>query len=166
MHLLVCLKMAEAGPVTRFMCVGAQLALTPFLMGVYMLNPKAAHRFVGYLEQTACETYHNIITHIETPGTKLNAAWADTPAPEIAKGYWHLPEDAKWVDALRCIYADESHHRDVNHTFADMASDDPNPFVLQHSDDAARAWKMAEAERRVAVDGAISAPGMNGRAGK
>ena len=106
MHLLVCLKMAEAGPVTRFMCVGAQLALTPFLMGVYMLNPKAAHRFVGYLEQTACETYHNIITHIETPGTKLNAAWAVTPAPEIAKGYWHLPEDAKWVDALRCIYAD------------------------------------------------------------
>ena len=28
--------------------------------------------------------------------------------------------------------ADETHHRDVNHTFADMKSDDPNPFVATH----------------------------------
>jgi hypothetical protein len=28
--------------------------------------------------------------------------------------------------------ADEAHHRDVNHTFADMKSDDPNPFVTTH----------------------------------
>ena len=34
--------------------------------------------------------------------------------------------------------ADESHHRDVNHTFADMNSDDPNPFLNSHKgeDDA------------------------------
>ena len=51
MHLLVCLKMFDAGPVTRLMCVGAQLLMTPFLMGVYILKPKAMHRFVGYLEQ-------------------------------------------------------------------------------------------------------------------
>lgn len=147
MHLLVCLKMFEAGPLTRLMCVGAQLALTPFLMGVYMINPKAMHRFVGYLEQTACETYHNIITHLETPGTQLHAEWSELPAPEIAKGYWKLREEAKWLDALRCIYADESHHRDVNHTFADMASDDPNPFLLQHKEDAARAWKLEQAQK-------------------
>lgn len=28
--------------------------------------------------------------------------------------------------------ADEAHHRDVNHTFADMKNDDPNPFVTTH----------------------------------
>jgi hypothetical protein len=28
--------------------------------------------------------------------------------------------------------ADETHHRDVNHTFADMKSDDANPFVINH----------------------------------
>jgi len=147
MHLLVCLKMFDAGPVTRLMCVGAQLLMTPFLMGVYILKPKAMHRFVGYLEQTACETYHNIISHIETPGTQLHSAWKDLDAPEIAKGYWKLPEDAKWVDTLRCIYADESHHRDVNHTFATMEGDDPNPFQLKHKEDAARAWKLEEAKR-------------------
>ena len=28
--------------------------------------------------------------------------------------------------------ADESHHRDVNHTFADMGANDPNPFINTH----------------------------------
>ena len=55
-----------------------------------MVNPKACHRFVGYLEQTACETYKNIIDHAETPGTELHAHWHALPAPEIAKGYWKL----------------------------------------------------------------------------
>jgi len=50
-----------------------------------------------------------------------------------------------WVDALKCMFADESNHRDVNHTFATMASDDPNPFVTKHQDNAAHAWRL-EAE--------------------
>jgi hypothetical protein len=147
MHLLVCLRMFEASPITRFMCISAQLAMTPFLLAVYMVNPKAGHRFVGYLEQTACTTYHNVIQHIETPGTKLHKEWAHLPAPGIAIGYWKLDDDAKWVDALKCIYADETHHRDVNHTFASMESDDPNPFLQNSKDDAARAWKYWEKER-------------------
>jgi len=222
MHLLVCLKMFQAGTVTRTLCIAAQVCMTPFLMAVYVVKPKvrertcgmggrqgacggraiplahaevddvatraiaaadaraapywrveghrttssdslalaplsgapsrpfplqAMHRFVGYLEQTACQTYHNIISHIETPGTRLHTAWAELPAPEMAKGYWHLDDDAKWVDALKCMYADESNHRDVNHTFASMESDDPNPYVNKHKEDAAKAWKLMEAQR-------------------
>ena len=52
MHLLVCLKMFNATPATRAMVLAAQLAITPFLMVTYMINPKAGHRFVGYLEET------------------------------------------------------------------------------------------------------------------
>jgi hypothetical protein len=111
MHLLTCMKMFKASPFTRFLCLCAQVGLTPFLMAVYIIKPKALHRFVGYLEQTACKTYHNIIVHVETPGTHLHTAWAHLPAPDIAKGYWHLADDAKWVDALKCIYADEANHR-------------------------------------------------------
>jgi hypothetical protein len=103
MHLLVCLKMFEASRLTRALVVCAQMVLTPILMGVYMVHPKSMHRFVGYLEETACYTYASIISHIETPGTKLNEAWRDLPAPAIAKGYWKLSNDAKWVDALRCM---------------------------------------------------------------
>lgn len=33
-----------------------------------------------------------------------------------------------------------SHHRDVNHTFASMESDDPNPFVSKMGGDASLAW--------------------------
>ena len=38
--------------------------------------------------------------------------------------------------------ADEANHRDVNHTFADMKEDDPNPFVEQHKANALIAWRL------------------------
>jgi len=144
MHLLVCMKMFHATFITRCLVMAAQVCMTPFLAVIYFVKPRAVHRFVGYLEETACLTYANIIQQVETPGTPLNAAWAHLPAPDMAKIYWKLPEDAKWVDALKCIFADESSHRDVNHTFATMASDDPNPFVQQHNKDAAFAWRLAQ----------------------
>jgi hypothetical protein len=103
MHLLTCLQVAEASLLTKWMVVGLQLVMTPFLMSLYTVYPPMVHRFVGYLEETACHTYATIIKNIETPGTKLHAHWATKPAPSIAIGYWHLPHDALWVDALRCI---------------------------------------------------------------
>lgn len=103
MHLLVCLKMFETSLVTRTMVVAAQMVLTPILMGVYIVHPKSMHRFVGYLEETACHTYADIIRHVETPGTHLHDAWSEVPAPAIAKGYWKLPKDAKFVEALKCM---------------------------------------------------------------
>jgi hypothetical protein len=144
MHLLVCLNTFEASLATRMLVITAQSIMVPLLMGMYILNPKSLHRFVGYLEETACRTYVTIIKHVETPGTHLHTAWIDMPAPQMAIGYWKLPEDAKWVDSLKCMMADESHHRDVNHTFADMQGDDPNPFLATFKEDAALAWRLAQ----------------------
>jgi hypothetical protein len=87
-------------------------------------------------------TYKNVIEQTLLPGTKLHAAWAHLAAPPIARGYWRLPDDAKWVDALKCMMADEAHHRDVNHTFAIMSQSDPNPFAHHHKKDAAYAWRV------------------------
>jgi hypothetical protein len=142
MHLLTCLHMFNAGPLTRAMVVAAQITITPFLFITYLFNPKAGHRFVGYLEETACETYKNVIVQVETPGTPLHEDWSKLPAPQIAKGYWRLHDDALWVDVLKCIFADEANHRDVNHTFSSMETDDPSPFVDKHRDDAAKAWRL------------------------
>jgi len=142
MHLLICLSMFNAGPVTRSLVIAAQCVMVPFLMSVYLVNPKSMHRFVGYLEETACHTYVNTIRHIESPGTKLHASWATIAAPPIAIGYYHLPKDALWVDSLKCMMADEANHRDVNHTFADMKSDDPNPFLEHHRENAITAWRL------------------------
>lgn len=144
MHLLTCMKMFKAGYLTRFLVIGAQLVMTPFVASLYIVKPAAAHRFVGYLEETACLTYANIIHQVETPGTPLNLEWSHLPAPNIAKTYWKLSDDAKWVDVLKCMFADECNHRDVNHTFATMSCDDPNPFVCKHQEDALKAWRLDE----------------------
>jgi hypothetical protein len=103
MHLLLCLHTFKASPLTGYVVVAAQMVMAPLLMAVYLVNPKAMHRFVGYLEETACHTYVNIIHNVETEGTKLHAAWANTPAPEMAVGYYKLHKDAKWVDSLKCM---------------------------------------------------------------
>jgi hypothetical protein len=145
MHLLVCMKMFKANIITRFLVVSAQVFMTPFLAALYMVHPKAVHRFVGYLEETACLTYANVIDQVETPGTPLHEAWANLPAPAFGKVYWKLPEDAMWVDCLKCMFADECNHRDVNHTFATMATDDPNPYVEKHQQSALHAWRLDQA---------------------
>ncbi len=144
MHLVVCLTMFKANRMTRFLVVSAQTILTPSLLLLYIVHPKAVHRFVGYLEETACHTYVNVIKKIGEPGTHLNKEWKDLMSPPLANAYWKLSDDAKWVDTLGCMFADETHHRDVNHTFATMASDDPNPFLLQHKENAVAAWRKDE----------------------
>lgn len=145
MHLLLCMKMFEAGFVTRLLVVLAQLVMTPVLGTVYLVHPASVHRFVGYLEETACQTYANIIHQVETPGTPLHTEWSQLPAPKLAKTYYKLGDDAMWVDCLKCMFADESNHRDVNHTFATMKCDDPNPFVQKHLKNAVQSRRLEEA---------------------
>jgi hypothetical protein len=142
MHLLICMKMFNPGLFVRGAVIGAQMVLLPVLTTVYVVKPKAMHRFVGYLEETAVETYTSILTKMDTPNSKLNNAWVGLPAPFIAKQYYKLGDDATWPDVLRNIAADETNHRDVNHTFADMKDDDPNPYVEKHNQDAEKAWRM------------------------
>jgi hypothetical protein len=136
MHLIVCMSFFEAGWLTRTVVQAGQVALTPFLAGLYLVRPQLLHRFVGYLEETAVHTYTNIVHMTETPGTQLHTAWRDVPAPEVAVKYWRMPEDAMWVDCLKRMLADESHHRDVNHALASMPTEKlfgaDNPFVHEH----------------------------------
>merc|ERR1711998_454824 len=92
--------------------------------GLYLVRPQLLHRFVGYLEETAVHTYTNIVETTNTPGTALHTAWKDAPAPKAAIEYWRLPKDAMWVDCLKRMLADESHHRDM---FGEA-----NPFIHEH----------------------------------
>merc|ERR1712146_604613 len=93
----VCLKMFEKGWFTQTLVMAAQFGMTPFLSLVYAIHPQSMHRFVGYLEETAVETYANVVKKVEEPGTNLNEAWADLPAPRIAQVYWNLHPDSMWV---------------------------------------------------------------------
>jgi len=139
MHLLVCLKMFKANSITRALVIAAQVTMTPFLMMTYAISPSAMHRFVGYLEETAVDTYSNIIHHCEKEGTNLHKEWSQLQAPAIAKSYWALDKDASWVTCLKHILADEAHHRDINHTFAELPPNAENPFIKEHMKDFDRA---------------------------
>lgn len=133
MHLLVCLKMFHATILTRALVIMAQIVMTPILMAAYVVRPQLLHRFVGYLEETAVYTYGNILDHMNEEGTHLHREWKHLPAPDIAKVYWNLEKGHdSWEDCLQHMLADEAHHRDVNHTFAELPRNAPNPFVEEH----------------------------------
>ena len=54
--------------------------------------------------------------------------WIDKPAPPIAVNYWHLSPDAKMVDVLLAVRADERSHQHVNQVFASLPDGAINPF--------------------------------------
>ena len=156
MHLLVCLKMFQASFLTKILVIMAQITMTPILMIAYIIHPRLLHRFVAYLEETAVHTYANILDHMETKGTLLHKEWKNLPAPDIAKSYWNLDNNAQWEDCLRHMLADEAHHRNVNHTFAELPRNAPNPFIEEHykNFDAAvrRKYKVIETEYKESND--------------
>lgn len=143
MHLLTFLQMFPPSWSTRAIVYTTQYVFGAGFIVMYVLSPRTAHRFVGYFEETAVVTYSQVISKVEEEGSLLNKAWSHLEAPAIAKSYWRLPGDATFLDTLKQIAVDETMHRDVNHTFADMASTDPNPFVHEHLDDIA-AWQRSE----------------------
>jgi hypothetical protein len=143
MHLLTFLQMFPPSRLTRGIVYATQYVFGAGFIVMYVLSPRMAHRFVGYFEETAVVTYSQVIAKVEEEGSLLNTAWSHLEAPPIAKSYWRLPQDATFLDTLKQIAVDETMHRDVNHTFADMATTDPNPFVEAHLDDIA-AWQRSE----------------------
>lgn len=149
MHLLTFMKAFPPGAATRVVVYGAQFGFAAVFASLYLASPRTAHRTVGYIEEMAVMTYCNIIELMQVEGTKLNTAWHAMPAPEIAKTYWRLNDDADMLAVFQQIAADETNHRDVNHTFASMARTDPNPFVAKHLKDASDAhkyWHQAATE--------------------
>ncbi len=64
----------------------------------------------------------------------------NVPAPAIARHYWKLPEDATLRDVVLVVRADEAHHRDVNHGFANELAGRPVEHARvapypEHADD-------------------------------
>jgi len=92
----------------------------------YLAMPRTCHRFVGYLEEEAVHTYSSAIRALDQG---LLPSWVNKPCPEIGIKYWRLKDDATMRDLLLHVRADEAQHRDVNHAFASLIADDPNPFI-------------------------------------
>ncbi|WVQ82342.1 alternative oxidase, mitochondrial [Cryptococcus sp. DSM 104549] len=128
MHLLTFMTMAQPGMFTRALVLAAQGVFYNAFFLTYLISPKTAHRFVGALEEEAVRTYTHCISDMEAG---LVPEWENTPAPRIAIDYWRLPADAKLLDVIRAVRADEATHRFVNHSLANLDQKrDFNPFAL------------------------------------
>jgi len=126
MHLLSFMALRQPGPLFRFGIASAQgVFASAFLLG-YIISPGMCHRFMGYVEEEAVKSYTLLLAQLDD-GSLPNLAAA--PCPEVSRRYWHLPDDATFRDLVLAVRADEAHHRLVQHTFAGMRPDEPNPFT-------------------------------------
>jgi ubiquinol oxidase len=116
MHLMTFIEVAHPTRFERLVILAAQWVFYLGFFALYLLSPKTAHRVVGYFEEEAVISYTLYLREIDE-GRSPNV-----PAPEIARRYWGLPIDATLRDVVLVVRADEAHHRDVNHAYADELS--------------------------------------------
>ena len=112
MHLMTFIEIAKPTLFERAVIIGVQWVFYLCFFGLYLVSAKTAHRVVGYFEEEAVISYTHYLAEIDEGRS------ANVPAPAIARRYWGLPDDATLRDVVLVVRADEAHHRDVNHGFA------------------------------------------------
>ncbi|MGH6908693.1 MAG: alternative oxidase [Phenylobacterium sp.] len=139
MHLMTFIEVCKPTLFERFVVVAAQWVFYLFFFGLYLLSSKTAHRVVGYFEEEAVISYTHYLAEIDEGRSE------NVPAPAIALSYWGLPADARLRDVVEVVRADEAHHRDVNHGFANDIAGLPSANVTQCPPHAALEpnWKVA-----------------------
>jgi len=113
MHLMTFIEIAQPNAFERFVIAATQLVFYNLYFFLYLFAPRTAHRVVGYFEEEAVISYSAYLAEVDA-GRHENV-----PAPQIAIGYWQLPQDARLRDVIIAVRADEAEHRDVNHGFVD-----------------------------------------------
>lgn len=116
MHLMTFIHIAQPNFLERCLIILAQMFIFTFYLFLYIVSPKTAHRVVGYLEEEAVISYTHYLNEV------LKGTTPNVDAPDIAKEYWNLKEDAKLEDLIYVVRLDECKHRDVNHNFANQLS--------------------------------------------
>ncbi len=113
MHLMTFMHIARPSGLERLLILVAQGVFYNSFFLLYLLSAKTAHRVTGYFEEEAVHSYTEYLAGVE------NGTHANVPAPGIAIDYWKLAPEARLRDVIIAVRADEIHHRDVNHRFAD-----------------------------------------------
>ncbi|GIU67491.1 alternative oxidase [Candidatus Phycosocius spiralis] len=116
MHLMTFVAMAKPGWLERMLILLAQGVFFNAFFVLYLFFPRTAHRMVGYFEEEAVISYTAYLAEIDAGRIE------NVPAPAIAIEYWKLNSDACLRDVVIAVRADEAHHRDVNHAFAQALS--------------------------------------------
>jgi len=130
MHLMFFIEIAKPNAFERLLVIAAQGAFMFFYLFMYILFPKTSHRMIGYFEDEAVKSYTEYLELVES-GVVMNIK-----APKIAIDYYGLPKSARLSDLIKSVRADEMHHSEVNHNYADnlnMSSNPKGDLVIQRS---------------------------------
>jgi len=68
---------------------------------------------IGYFEEEAVKSYTDYLDIVERGEVE------NVPAPQLAIDYYKMKPDAKLSDLIKKVRADEQHHSEINHRYAD-----------------------------------------------
>ena len=89
MHLFLFLTMRNPGIPYRIILALAQVLVSNWYFLMYLIAPRWCHRWVGFLEEEAVDTYTKLVAAIEEGRLP---AWKNMLAPRDAIDYYLLPE--------------------------------------------------------------------------
>ena len=121
MHLMFFIEIAKPNSFERLLVICAQGVFMSFYIFMYIFFPKTSHRMIGYFEDEAVKSYTEYLELVES-GLVMNIN-----APKIAIDYYGLSKKAKLSDLIKSVRADEMHHSEVNHSYADNLNESNIP---------------------------------------
>jgi len=113
MHLMFFIEIAKPNFFERSLVLMSQVLFGLFYFFIYVFFTRTAHRMIGYFEDEAVKSYTEYLELVESGKVE------NIPAPALAIQYYKIGSDSKLSDLIRCVRADEEHHSETNHSYAD-----------------------------------------------
>lgn len=113
MHLMFFIEIAKPNWFERWLVLFAQFTFSVFYLVLYLIDRRTAHRMVAYFEEEAVYSYTEYLDLVES------GFMENVPAPQLAIDYYGMRANAKLTDLIKHVRADEQHHSEVNHRYAD-----------------------------------------------
>lgn len=113
MHLMFFIEIAQPNWFERYLVLFAQMIFMLFYTILYVVDYKTAHRMIAYFEEEAVRSYTDYLALVESGEVE------NVPAPTLAIKYYKMKDNAKLSDLIKKVRADEKHHSEVNHKYAD-----------------------------------------------
>ena len=113
MHLMFFIEIAKPNIFERSLVLFSQFLFGAFYFFMYVFFTKTAHRMIGFFEDETVKSYTECLQKIE------DIEIENVKAPQIAIEYYDMKSNARLIDLVKCVKADEEHHSEVNHKYAD-----------------------------------------------
>ena len=112
MHLMFFIQLTKPNWFERGLVLLAQFIFMVFYFFVYVISHRTAHRMIAYFEEEAVNSYTEYLRMVE------NGEVENVPAPRLAIQYYNMSTEAKLSDLIKKVRADEQHHSETNHNYA------------------------------------------------